>query len=139
MMKKLLSIIVILITITIVACKKDPGQGGVSFINGKVYAAYYNKTFATKTSEGYAPDIHVFIIYGNNASYGDDQKTNYDGTYEFRYLQKGDYTIYAYSKDTTGAYIGAVNLSAPNVAILKKVSIAKRKQTITVPDIQIIQ
>lgn len=133
-----LVIFYILISIVLFSCKKDPGQGGTSFINGKVYARYYNKTFSAKLSEGYAPKIGVYIIYGNNVSYGDNQSTSFDGSFEFRYLQKGDYTIYAYSKDSTGAYTGAVNIYAPNVAIIKKVTITGRKQTVTVPDIQII-
>ena len=29
--------------------------------------------------------------------YDDDVKTSYDGSFEFRYLQKGDYQVFAYS------------------------------------------
>ena len=45
-------------------------------------------------------DEDVFIIYGDNDVIQDDNiKTNYDGTFKFNNLRKGNYTVFAYSKD----------------------------------------
>ncbi len=120
-------------------CKKDPGQGGNSFIRGKVYAKYYNKTFTAVLDSGYAPNVGVYIIYGNDVTYGDNQNTNYDGTYEFRYLRTGDYKIYAYSKDSTGAYNGKVNLLAPPIAVIANVTIKSANQTVNVANLQVVK
>ncbi len=127
------------ILITFSACKKEAGEGGSSSIKGKVYAKYYNKNFSVQASENYAPDIDVYIIYGDDFSYGDRIRTSYDGAYEFKYLQKGKYTIFAYSKDSTGAYTNHVNQYASDIAILKNVEITGNKQSAEVEDIQIVQ
>ena len=44
----------------------------------------------------------VFIIYGDDKSqvYDDKFETDYNGSYHFEYLRKGDYIIYL-NKDTT--------------------------------------
>ena len=121
------------------SCKKDAGEGGTSSIYGKVYARYYNKNFSVLADSAYAPDLYVYIIYGNNSTYGTRQKTTYDGSYKFKYLEKGTYKIYTYSKDSTGAYKNYVNQYSPDVAIIEEVKITKRKQNIEVKDINIVQ
>ena len=46
----------------------------------------------------YAQDQEVFIIYGQqNNTHDDDVNTSYDGTFEFKYLNKGNYEIFVYS------------------------------------------
>ena len=41
----------------------------------------------------------IYIIYGNkNNTYDDDISTSYDGTFEFNYLNPGDYEIFLYSE-----------------------------------------
>jgi hypothetical protein len=42
------------------------------------------------------------IVYGNNVSPNDRIWTNFDGEFEFEGLRTGDYTVYVYSRDTTG-------------------------------------
>ena len=121
------------------SCKKEAGVGGTSHIKGKVYARYHNKNFSVLADSGYAPDVDVYIIYGDESTYGERQRSAYDGSYEFKYLEKGSYKIYAYSKDSTGAYRNFINQYAPDIAVIKEVEITKRKQTITVPDIHIAQ
>ena len=121
------------------SCKKEAGQGGTSFIRGKVYAKYYDKYFYTLADSAYAPDVDVYIIYGNEISFGERQRTTFDGSYEFKYLRKGSYKIYAYSRDSTGAYQNKANQYSPNIAIIKEVEITKRKETAEVPRIDILQ
>jgi hypothetical protein len=79
------------------ACKKDEGKGGKYSITGKVFQRKYDPSWVAKIDSFYIADEDVYIIYGDDVTFGDHQKTNYDGTYEFKFLRKGHYTIYAYS------------------------------------------
>jgi hypothetical protein len=120
--------VVILSGFLLISCKKEAGVGGNSTIYGKVYEKVYNSSFTQLLEEYYAPDTWVYIVYGDDRDYGDKVKTNYDGTYEFKYLRPGSYRVYSFSKDSTlqtGAKVG----------VIKDVEISKNKETIEVPDI----
>lgn len=125
--------------IFLISCQKEAGKGGTSNIKGKVYAKYYNKNFSILADSAYAADVDVYIIYNDQYTFGDRQKTSHDGSYEFKYLEKGSYKIYAYTKDSTGAYNNHVNQYAPDFAIIQQVEITKKKQIIEVPLINIVQ
>lgn len=103
------------------ACKKGPGEGGDSFIKGYVHATKYNSSFTTALGNYDASDEYVYIIYGDDASYGQRIKTSPDGKFEFKYLRKGNYTVYAYSSDATAAGQHAVS---------KTIEISKSKETL---------
>jgi hypothetical protein len=78
-------------------CQKIEGQGGSSSIIGKVTVNNYN--VGGSILEGVYPgsDEKVYICYGEgNTIPSDDMNTSYDGTFEFKYLQPGKYTIYVY-------------------------------------------
>ena len=137
-MKKTILILAVAVAITS-SCKKGPGEGGTSTITGKIHAKYYDKKIQTVQAEEYAPKEDVFIIYGDEITYGNNQKTSYEGVYEFKYLRKGMYKVYAYSRDSADAYINQVNQLAPNVAVVAEVEITSNKQTVEVPDINIIK
>ncbi|MFI5170795.1 MAG: hypothetical protein ACHQFW_00305 [Chitinophagales bacterium] len=85
-----------IITLVLTGCSDLPGDGGTSTITGKVYVLRFNE-FGTQYQDYYGPDESVFIIYGDGTAVDDEVKTSYDGTYEFRFLRKGSYTIYCYS------------------------------------------
>lgn len=128
-MKRLFIFFILLsIVILIVSCKKEEGDGGNSTIYGKVYVKDYNAEFTELKEEYYGPDIWVYIIYGDDRDYGDRILTNYNGTYEFKYLRPGNYTIYTYSKDST------LMTNAP-VPVIKEVEISDKKQEVEVPDL----
>jgi hypothetical protein len=130
-MKRKLFVIVLLTLLSgilLISCEKEPGAGGNSTIYGKVFVKDYNSSFTVLQEEYYGPNIWVYIIYGDDRDYGDRIRTNYDGTYEFKYLRTGTYHIYAYSKDST------LQTAAP-VAVRKDVDISKNKETIEVPDL----
>jgi len=129
----------VLLVLVVVACKKEAGEGGTSFIRGKVFAKYYDKYFYTLGDSAYAPDVDVYIIYGNEVTFGERQRTSYDGSYEFKYLRNGEYKIYAYSRDSSGVYKNQANQYAPDIAIIKNVEITGKKQTVEVPDINVLQ
>ena len=70
-------------------------EGGAAKIKGKVTIHNYNSA-GTLISTYPAADEDVYIIYGNeNSFYDNDVKTSYDGSFEFRYLQKGNYEKYS--------------------------------------------
>ena len=116
--------------IIIFSCKKDAGEGGTSTIFGKVYARDYNSTFTVLQGQYYVPDKYVYIIYGDDKDYGNKIKTNYDGTYEFKYLRPGNYKVYCYSKDSTLQTNG-------EIAVIKDVTVSKQYAEVGVGDIVI--
>ncbi len=130
-MKKISILILITSAIILGSCKKEAGEGGNSSIKGKIWVKDYNATFTTLNAEYAGADEDVYIIYGNNTSYGDRIKASPDGSFEFKYLRKGDYTIYVYSKDKT--------LTSPSgkVTVTVNATISKKKETVDVGTITI--
>jgi hypothetical protein len=109
------------------ACKKGEGEGGKYTITGKVFLRKYNSAWQVKIDSFYAQNENVYIIYGDDVTFGNDQKTNYDGTYEFKFLRKGNYKIYAYS-DT--------NNIVTNRKLVKSVDVnLSSEKKVTLPDI----
>lgn len=130
-MKKISILILITSAIILGSCKKEAGEGGNSSIKGKIWVKDYNATFTTLNAEYAGADEDVYIIYGNNTSYGDRIKASPDGSFEFKYLRKGDYTIYVYSKDKT--------LTSPSgkVTVTVNATISKKKEIVDVGTITI--
>lgn len=116
-----------------VSCKKQAGKGGDASISGTIAVKHYNSTFTEFISEYPGTDTYVYLIYDDDITYGQRIKTNYEGQFEFKYLYKGDYTVYLYSLDST--------LTAPNgtVSVVRTLSIEERKGHIDLGTIQIFQ
>lgn len=112
------------------SCEKDPGEGGTSSIRGKVWVKNYNSSFTYLQEEYYAQDEDVYIIYGDEFSFNDRVKTSYNGAFEFKYLRKGDYHIFVYSKDTTGT-------TNADIPVITDVTISKNNEVVELPDIVI--
>ncbi len=118
------------LTISILSsCKKDAGVGGEANIKGKIYGATYDKKMLYKLDSGYIGNVTVNIVYGNETAIGDNQKTSYDGSYNFRYLRKGHYKIFLYSR--------SFKTKTDDSTLVKEVDITGRKQTIELPDFKI--
>jgi len=132
-MKKSIFITLLLFIILFVSCSKEAGDGGNSTIYGKIIARDYNAEFTILKGIYNAPDEDVFIIYGNDRSFSDRIRTNYNGVYEFKYLRPGDYTIYAYSKDST------LSLPSGIITVIRKVEITDKKQTVEATDMIIFK
>ncbi|MDO9255143.1 MAG: hypothetical protein Q7U54_06485 [Bacteroidales bacterium] len=126
-------ILFILLSIAFFSCSKEAGDGGNSTIYGKIIAYNYNAEFTTLKGIYPAADEDVFIIYGNDHSYSERVRTSFEGIYEFKYLRKGDYTIYAYSKDST------LTLPSEMYAVIRKVKIDDNQQTVQVEDMKIFR
>jgi hypothetical protein len=83
------------------ACKKVEGEGGSSTIKGIITETKYSSA-GTALYTFPSPDFDVYIIYGSGSTfYNDDIKTSYDGSFQFNYLQKGDYTVFIYEDCNT--------------------------------------
>ncbi len=132
-MKNKLILILTLASFLIFSCSKEEGVGGRSSIKGKVYAKNYNSSFTQILSEYYAPEENVYIIYGDNQNYDDKIKTGPDGTFEFKQLRKGNYTVYVYSKDTTFTIASGVEAKYANAEIKDK------EEVVSLPDFEIIK
>jgi len=119
------------------SCKKPAGEGGNSSIKGMINITNWNATFSVITGVYSGADIDVYIIYGNDITYGDRIKTGPDGVFEFKYLRKGSYKIYVYSKDKDAFLSG--NSNPPDIAIYIGAEITKKKQQVDVGTIEIIK
>lgn len=111
------------------SCTNGPGQGGKASIQGKVHVTNWNSTCTIVNGEYYAQDEDVFIIYGDDPSYGDKVSTGPDGTFWFKYLRPGTYKIYVYSEDCSSPS-GLVSVEAT-------VEITEKNQEVVLADLEI--
>jgi len=81
------------------------------------------------STEGALRNIDVYIVYGNDAIYGDKFKTDNDGHYWFKGLTKGAYKIYTYTTDIS---------NGSQVLVERSVTIVKNKENVVVADFSII-
>ncbi len=114
--------------LVLTACEKPAGEGGLGSITGKVFVREYTSSGVFK-SEYFAPDEKVYIVYGDRPIYDDETRTHLDGTYQFNYLNKGTYTLFAYSECDT--------CSVPVIAIQEQVTISSKGENVSVPLISI--
>ncbi len=118
-------------------CKKEEGIGGTSSISGKVIVHDFDAGFQEASPREIYParNEKTFIIYGEDGTtYNDDFNTSYDGTYEFKFLQKGKYKIFAYSKDSTGAKTTGI-ISSQKIPVIINVEIKSNGSKVVAPDI----
>jgi hypothetical protein len=125
-------IYLMILAVFVFSCSKEEGEGGNSVITGKVFAKIYNNTFTHMLDSFYQPDADVYIIYGDDETYSDDYSTNWDGSYRFEYLRKGNYKLFVYSIDTSG------NSGSVPVPVMVEVKVPGNNETITVDDIVIL-
>ncbi len=110
------------------ACKKEEGEGGRAVIKGTVLRQDVNAV-GNPIGDPYPfHDQRVYIIYGDNEFQDDDVRTGPEGNYEFRWLRKGDYTIYTF---------GECNCPGKSITISHRVSIDGRKDEVIVPTITV--
>ncbi len=126
-----LGLIFILSVFLFPSCEKTEGEGGTSVIMGRVKVKDYNNDFSIKFSEYYSEGVDVYIIYGKDSIYSDDFETGLGGWYRFKYLTKGEYKIYAMSKDSTRTSPSGL------VPVMREVFINENNSTHIVDDIQI--
>lgn len=80
------------------ACKKTEGEGGSGSIKGVIYVKNYNTQQTSLLNSYLGAKEDVYIIYGDEDNIIDDKvEASFDGTFEFKYLRPGTYTVFAYS------------------------------------------
>lgn len=132
-MKILKTGIFAIISFLLIACSKDEGKGGLASIKGVVMVQnvnYHNNELfgALQPAQG----ERVFILYGNSSAVGNDTRTSFDGSFEFPFLVQGDYSVYAFSDDTT-------NVNGAQVEIKKSISLSSKKAKVHTDTIIIYQ
>lgn len=121
MKTKLTTLLIIGTAILLTSCLKDEGKGGTGTIEGYLFACQHDDdNFLLTTDTLPAAKTDTYIIYGNNTYFGDDVETDGNGFYQFKYLRKGDYTIFSYSTLANGS----------RVMEMQKVSVKNGKTTI---------
>lgn len=123
-MKQYLALL-LTITALLPGCKKPAGEGGNSTIKGSVWVLDYDKSLNTLQHQYAGVDVEVYIIYGDDVTAGDKVNTNAEGEFEFKYLRKGSYKVYAIGLEK----IGTSN-DTRDVAVSLDVSVTKNKQTV---------
>jgi len=126
-MNKLCILIILGLALLMGSCKKPAGEGGNSSIRGNVWVQDYNKSLTIMQYQYTGVDVDVYIIYGDDTSYGEKVKTNGDGEFEFKYLRKGNYKVYVVSDER----IGNTN-DTKEVAVMVEASITAKKQSVDV-------
>ncbi|MBA3665572.1 MAG: hypothetical protein H0W61_15400 [Bacteroidetes bacterium] len=131
--KSLKLVIVTVLILNGASCTKPAGPGGRATVKGKVYAYDFDNTQRYIVSKGYSSAENVYICYGNNSVVGNDVKTSTDGSFEFRYLNKGHYKVFVNSVDT------AIKVKGNNtkIPVIKEFDITATSQTIDLGDITI--
>ncbi len=126
-----------LVTLSAIAsCKKDAGDGGNSFISGRIdkdIRIVLTNPATTQATVG-AADQDVYIIYDDHTSPDDRVQTNYDGEFEFRYLRPGKYTIYTFSKDTNAVDVA---WDEDHMPIKLEVELEEKKQKLELSPMKI--
>lgn len=118
------------------ACEKEPGEGGTATIMGKIKIQDVNDSTGEFQGDPYdAPDYNVYIIYGEGTIPDDDTKTSFDGSYQFNYLYKGPYIIFAYSEcDDTFS-----NCPSGQEPKMDTIEITQKGETYEIPTIIVIE
>lgn len=115
----------LIILVFLPGCRKEPGEGGRGTIRGKVMReirlVLSNPSTVQYTT--HAADQDVYIIYGDHISPDDRVWTNYKGEFEFMNLREGSYTVYVYSRDTTGI----PTVDPDRMVIKREVEIGRRE------------
>ena len=138
-MKKVTLLLAVVLTLLISSCSKPAGEGGRATIKGRIWVENYSTlntisdTYTFK-SEFAGADEDVYIIYGDDVSYGNKVKSGPDGIFEFKYLRKGDYKIYVQSKDTArSSYFYGSGIKTVDVSV----TIGDKKETVETEDLVI--
>lgn len=103
------------------SCTNGAGSGGKASIEGVVKATRYVNNCTTNAGSFLAEDEDVYIIYGEDPSYGERVKTGPGGVFLFKYLRPGKYTIYGYSTTCT---------VSQKLAVLMEVEITDKNQVL---------
>lgn len=116
---------IVSLSLIVISCNKEEGEGGESTIKGRLVCRTYDNDFRVLQDESGDADEDIYIIYGDDSTPGDKVTTSPDGYFEFNYLQKGNYTLYYYSDDSS-------KVTTSQVAFRKNITIGSDGNTVDV-------
>jgi len=127
--------VITVIMIVTASCTKEPGVGGSATVTGTILAKDYN-SLGTLLGEHEAQNYKVYLIYGDEGgAFDDDMNTSHDGSFEFKYLQKGNYELFVYSDYSYCPTCGNLGDSVISVNF----QITDKKQSLDLSDITILK
>ncbi len=113
------------------SCTKE-GPGGNATIEGNVTVRYYHGTPEQIIASAPAADVDVYISYGGGEEVSNDTRTAPDGSFRFRYLTKGTYTVFVYSEDP-------LNYPSGITTVTKEVTLSSGKGTTDVGELVVYE
>ena len=135
-LKYLLYSLFALYLIPLIGCEKDPGEGGTATVTGKIYVMNFDDDDGTTLiNEYFAQNRQVYIIYDEGTIPDDDVRTGFDGSYEFNFLHKGQYIIYAFSECT----VDPLSCPSGEIPVMDTIQITQKGETYEVPTITVIE
>ncbi len=123
---KISLLLLVVVVAAICSCKKEPGDGGLATIHGKVFG-YNTNNFGIVTDSGYLAEAKVYLAYGDHTWVDQDTKTSYTGEYAFPFLHTGDYKVWVINKCDT--------CPSQQTAHVINVSINSPRETVEVADL----
>jgi hypothetical protein len=124
------NLFLIFLTLSFFACKKQPGLGGLATIKGKIFATDVTASGSVRDS-GFLGNQTVFISAAGDTYSFDNVKTSYDGSFEFKFLQKGDYDIWTFSNCDTCTW-------KQKKVLIPNINISGRTETVDMGVVKII-
>ncbi len=95
----------------------------INYLNSSVWPALVIKDISK------AQELEIYLTYGDHPFYDERIRTQYDGTFVFPNLIKGQYRVFLYSEDITGG--------TEDIVISKDVEIDTENKVIDLGDIYI--
>lgn len=129
-MRNLTTLLISISFLTLTSCDKEEGEGGKATIKGKVFTYEVSDLTGDTLATYYAAEERVYIVYGDNSIYDDETRTHYDGSFQFKYLKSGDYTVFVYSDCDTCA--------SKKTTVIKEVNLDKNNSMVEMPQFDII-
>jgi hypothetical protein len=118
--------VLLVLVLSLVSCKKEPGEGGKAEIRGFISEQAYDANDDPSGDPYPAVDVRVYIIYGDGQFHDDDTRTGPNGEYRFPWLREGSYRIYAISE---------CDNETCREGIYRTVEIEGRKEIVSAPTI----
>lgn len=119
-------LLISLMMISLMACKKEAGFGGQASVTGKVFVYDTNKEQTDTLAQGYVGNINVFLSVDGKAGILEQVDTDLNGAYKIEELRKGTYKIWVYSD--------CITCPDDIEAMSQTIVVKKNKEEITLPD-----
>lgn len=87
-------------------------------------------TGSTSYTEGPMVEERIYLVYGDESFYSESVRTDANGNYTFKDLNRGKYTVYAFTEDT-------LSLGGTLSQVETTVEIAKKKEVVSATELYI--